>query len=231
MRIENVVVSGWKNAVIGMRYPKNSEHLYDSKGTGLKFKLGKKDASLLFRLTKAGRDHRKVLRMIHVQASVDMPISWWIQYDTYKVATVANSRSRMHKMGVRELVKEDFHVDNWDESFDYVLDVLNKNIRIYQDNLKKDPKKAKEAWKKVIDLLPMAYQQERMIDLNYETLIAICEARYTEKLSGEWLFFIDNFLKTCPYLEYLWEVSTKKIGFIDVKNIINTNISELRFKK
>ncbi len=196
LKVEIIDVSGIFGAMIGMRYPKNSE----KEGDSLSFSdIGIKDRELLLRLTKAGRDHRKTLRMIHVQASVLMPISWWIQYDTYKVATVANSRSRMHKMGSRLLTEEDFYVEHWTKAMSYVLEELNKDIIIWQQV------KDKAAWRRVIDLLPMSYMQERMIDLNYETLLSILESRYNEKLRGEWRFFCDSFLASCVFLRELWE--------------------------
>jgi len=195
MKVKILGVYGFKNAMIGMRYPKNSEHLSDSMETD----IGKEDLKLLLKLNRAGRDHRKALRMIHVQASVFMPISWWIQYDTYKVATVANSRSRMHKMGSRLLTEEDFHVGHWTKTMSHVLEELNKDIIIWQR------RSDKAAWRRVIDLLPMSYMQERMVDLNYETLLSILESRYNEKLRGEWRLFCDSFLGSCPCLKELWE--------------------------
>jgi len=137
--------------------------------------------------------------MIHVQASINMPMSWLIQYDTYKVATVANSRSRMHKMGSRLLTEEDFHVEHWTEAMSRVLEELNRDIVIWQQT------RDMAAWRRVIDLLPMSYMQERMVDLNYETLLGILESRYDERLRGEWRFFCDAFLGFCPYLRELWE--------------------------
>lgn len=195
MKTKVLGVYGFKNAMIGMRYPKNSESLNDSTETC----IGEKDLELLLKLTKAGRDHRKVLRMIHVQASISMPISWWIQYDTYKVATVANSRSRMHKMGSRLLTEEDFYVKDWTKTMASVLEELNRDITIWQQT------GDVAAWRRVIDLLPMSYMQERMIDLNYETLLGILESRYNEKLRGEWRLFCNAFLEACPHLRELWE--------------------------
>ena len=180
-----------------MRYPKNSEALSDSTDT----KIGIKDLSLLLRLTKAGRDHRKVLRMLHIQASVDMPISWWIQYDTYKVATVANSRSRMHKMGTRRLTKEDFYVSTWTKMLDNVLFEINVLICNYQKT------KNMSIWHNIIDLIPMSYQQERMIDINYETALTMLQSRYNEKLTVEWRYFLDCLLINCNYLQVIWDTT------------------------
>jgi len=207
MKISNIEVFGFRNAILGMRYPKNSEHLSDSIIENNNFKIGEKDLKLLLQLSKAGKDHRKVLRMIHVQASVNMPISWWIQYDTYKVGTTANSRSRMHKMGSTFLTIDDFYFEDNLESrlyFENLIVLINKQIKIYQDNFGSE--KAKKAWRFIIDILPMSYQQERMIDLNYEILLNIIKARYNEKLSLEWKYFCDSFLNNCPYLNLIYEV-------------------------
>ncbi len=197
MQINNIEVFGFKNAMLGMRYPKNSEHLSDSSEKD----IGPKDLELLLKLTQAGKDHRKALRMIHVQAAVDMPISWWIQYDTYKIGTTANSRSRMHKMGTQLLTKDDFYIETWDTYNEEMLEHCNKLIKKWQET------KDHIIWKKIIDCLPMSYQQERMIDLNYEVLVAILNSRYNEKLRGEWRFFCDTFLNECLYLKEIWEVS------------------------
>ena len=196
MNIKYIKTFGFKLAMTGMRYPKNSEKLSDSTDVS----IGKNDLELLLKLTKAGKDHRKALRMIHVQASIDMPISWWIQYDTYKVGTTANSRSRMHKMGSRLLTKDDFYVSEWTHSMGYVLDTINGLINDYQKT------KSQATWKNIIDLLPMSYQQERIVDINYEVLIAIFNSRYIEKLQTEWRYFCDSFLKYCPKLKKLWDM-------------------------
>lgn len=201
MKIDKLQVFGWENAILGMRFPKNSENYSDSIFNS-PFILGDKDKKLLLALCKAGKDHRKVLRMIHIQASILMPISWWVQYDTYKIGTTANSRSRMHKMGDNLLTLDDFYFENTEDSLEYftnLIEIINKNIIIYQNN--KNSAIAKKAWRFIIDILPMSFQQERMVDLNYEVLLTIIQARYTEKLNKEWQFFCDYFLEYCPYLK------------------------------
>ena len=212
MEITRIKTFGWENALIGMRFPKNSEAKYDSKITwcpesGEVPTLGPQDQDLLFRLTKAGRDHRKVLRMIHVQMAVKMPISWWIHYDTYKVATVANSRSRMHKFGTAEIDETDIYSEFPNPAIKPLLAEINRLIMEHQNAKKREDKEAAyELWRRALELLPMSYCQERMIDLNYETLISIYHSRNTEKL-GEWKFFIDTVLEQCPYLSHLCEAS------------------------
>jgi len=197
MRITRIETLGFRNAMLGMRFPKNSDGKSDSSAAG----IGPADLSLLLRLTKAGRDHRKALRMIHVQAAVEMPMSWWIQYDTYKVATVANSRSRMHKMGSRLLTEKDFFVAEWNRRMINTLFYLNGLIKVWQSG------RDRVVWQQILDALPMSYQQERMLDLNYETLVAILSSRYSEKLFIEWRFFCDAFLGSCPHLREIWEAS------------------------
>lgn len=226
MKITKIRTFGWEGAIEGMRYPKNSEAQSDSgyfinncpdpkfntpqyHNLG-EFKVGPKDLDLILRLTKAGKDHRKVLRMIHVQASVDMPMTWWAQYDTYKVGTVANSRSRMHKFGSKYLSIEDFTISKETESFiQPIINTINELINKYTNE--SDPIIKKIYWKTALDLLPQSYNQERMIDLNYEVLISILGSRYrVEKLSTEWNYFGDCFLEACPYLNEIFEAVKKQ---------------------
>ena len=223
LKIRSIETFGWKNALYGMRLPKNSEHMLDSVIGFNEVILGANDFSLLLRLSKAGVAHRKVLRMIHVQASVTMPISWWIQYDTYKVATTANSRSRMHKFGERPLTKEDFFLesltfDNSRESFEKTLRLINSYIELYKYEKENYLKQA--YWSNALNLLPQTYLQERMIDLNYETLLAILELRYNEKLLTEWRFFCDSFLYECPYLFTIWQYTIGKDTNLDVNKLL-----------
>ena len=210
MEIKNITTFGWKNAIIGMRLPKNSETQSDSEFSAYEntISLGKKDLSLLLKLSKAGVTHRKFLRMVHVQALIKMPISWWIQYDTYKVGTVANSRSRMHKFGLGLLSINDFYIDeklfeSTKEHLQNTIDVINSLIKSFQNESDKTIKET--FWKNALELLPMNYEQERMIDLNYEVLLSILCLRYNEKLTKEWRFFCDNFLHFCPYLFSIWK--------------------------
>lgn len=216
LSVKHLQVFGWENAIRGMRFPKNSEKLMDSivSNNINMVSLGEKDKSLLLRLTKAGRDHRKVLRMIHVQVALAMPISWWIQMDTYKVATVANSRSRMHKFGTAEITRDDFYTLEQEKSsanidiLDQTIKLINNKIFLYKiAKEENDTANAKLYWREALDLLPMTYIQERMWDANYETLISMYHSRYNEKLKGEWRFFLDVMLSGCPYLEEICEAS------------------------
>lgn len=206
MEISYVKTFGWENALRGMRFPKNSDSKYSSRivwtrERGEEPMFGDEDLSLLLRLTKAGRDHRKALRMIHVQAALKMPISWWIQMDTYKVATVANSRSRMHKFGSEPLTRDDFYVKAWTPEMDGILSAINSSIDKYKGLA--DPQERSMMWREALDMLPMSYLQERMWDGNYETLVGMYHVRWSDKLSTEWRFFLETMVDECPALGML----------------------------
>jgi hypothetical protein len=199
MNIEKVYVSVIKNAMFGMRLPHDSEKLSDSAEN----KIGEEDLKLLKKLIKAGAEHRKALRMIHIQALVTMPMNWWIQFDTYKVATVANSRSRMHRLGKRLLTKDDFYITTWTEEMNIIFEGINKRINIFMKSQESSEKT--KIWFEILDILPMSYQQERMIDFNYETLLIILKTRYNEKLKNEWRFFCNTFINNCPNITEILE--------------------------
>jgi hypothetical protein len=227
MRVSRINVFGWENAIIGMRFPKNSEDKSDTDFTKQLIVLGQNDLNLMIRLAKAGRDERKYLRMIHVQCAINMPMTWWKQMDTYKVATVANSRSTMHKITERLLTKEDFYSNVWDSHFDNILNYINELIEDYKyyeniiqnNNTISDrgwhklvaEKNKKNAWHKIIDILPMCYLQERMWDGNYETLLSMIKARWNEKLNIEWKFFLEAMLDSCPYLNVIYQNAYERI--------------------
>jgi len=211
MSIKQILITGWDNAVIGMRLPMNSEAQSDSyRDFDGEFHLGPKDKDLIIRLAKAGTDHSKVLRMIHVSALVKMPWTWWKHYDTYKVATTAISRSTMHKaVGGKPLTENDF--------FYFQPNLADKNLILKINSLQELLTKTDEVdmkksiWEQIIDLLPSAYCQERMIDLNYQTLLLILGSRYgVEKLDIPWTFFCEAFLEECPHLKDLYEAVKSK---------------------
>lgn len=199
MKISNIKTFGWEHAILGMRYPKDSEKKSDSAFEQLS--LGENDLRLTCQLIHAGNEHRKFLRMLHIQSSVLMPISWWIQFDTYKVGTVASSRSRMHKFGTRLLTLDDFFEEDIIDKylFNEILNHINNYLIKYEKS--KNEVEKKRLWKSALDLLPMSYQQERMLDFNYEVMLTIIKTRKTDKLTKEWGFFIEQYLKNCPYLE------------------------------
>jgi hypothetical protein len=213
MKIERVQVTNWENAIIGMRLPMNSEDQSDSivnkQGD---FELGPKDKDLMIRLAKAGTDHSKVLRMIHVSALVKMPMTWWAHYDTYKVGTVAISRSRMHKLTSRILDHDDFFVEEWNETHELILNKINEHILLAQKHKENnDTINANIEWRRALDLLPMTYCQQRVIDLNYQVLLSILGSRYkVERLSLEWNFFCEAFLDILPWLNQIYDATKHK---------------------
>lgn len=200
--IHDVMTMGIRGAIKGMRYPKNSEIMSDSIFIKQELvTLGEMDKALILRLCKAGEADRKMLRMIHFQASVKMPMSWWIQYATYKVATTENSRSRMHKFGTDELTLNDFYEPVKTTTLPFVLEQINKKIKEYKNAAPKDKKRK---WRQALDSLPMTYLQERMIDVSYEALLKMLLTRATDKLDMEWGFFLSVVKEQCPLLREIY---------------------------
>lgn len=200
LKTERISVMNFENAMRGARNPMNSwarsDSYYDENGSYI---FGENDLSLAKRLARAGSDHRKYLRQVFVSVDVTAPMYWWKEYDTYKIATVANSTSTMHKIHSKEFSREDFSIDKLDEDslafFDTVIAKL-ESLRI-----KYIETKNKQYWYDLIQLLPSSYNQMRTCTLNYETLINIYYARKGHKLD-EWHVFCD-FIKELPYAKDL----------------------------
>lgn len=224
LKIENVDVMGWEAAIRGMRNPMNSWEQSDSGWTtnGIgendiciesdfegwhELKIGPNDRDLMKRLCNAGTDHRKFMRMITVYLDITAPLYWWKEFDTYKVGTVANSCSTMHKIHDKEFTREDFsHEHLFDfmtgdvellpiEILDYTINCLNLCRERY---LKTNDK---EYWWQMIQLLPSSYNQRRTVMLNYEVLANIYKSRRNHKLD-EWHTLCD-WIKTLPYSELI----------------------------
>lgn len=184
MKIENTDVSGWEAAIRGMRNPMNSWSLsdscHDAEGA---FQAGEEDLALMQRLAKAGADHGKFLRMITVTADITAPLYWWKEYDTYKVGTVANSCSTMHKIHAKEFAMEDFSAEHLTpdakSALKLVIDQLNFARIAYLET------RDKAYWGDMIQLLPSSYNQRRTVLLNYEVLRRMHQARRNHKLD-EW---------------------------------------------
>lgn len=200
LKIENVSTSGWKAAIRGMRNPKNSWAQIDSavvNGNG--FVVGNNDYDLMYRLASAGTDHGKFMRMIHVQCDVTAPLYWWKEADQYKVGTVTDSCSTMHKIHAKEFTLDDFSREHLnDESTEYLtklVDLLNS----YRELFLKD--KNKSWWWQMIQLLPSSYNQLRTWDLNYAVLQNIYHARRNHKLD-EWHTFCD-WIESLPYSDLI----------------------------
>ena len=215
---------GWKAAIHGMRNPMNSwdrsdswlsNYTYDGKGG---FVLGNDDLNLAKKLCKAGSDHSKFRRMIHVNVDIKAPLYWWKEFDTYKIGTVANSCSTMHKIGEKEFTKDDFSIEHlgvhytdidddtgeertvfqnlWiDKTFQEVLDGLNIARNFYLKT--EDPDLKKKYWWQMIQLLPTSYNQKRTIDINYQVLSNMYQARKDHKLD-EWRDFC-HWITSLPY--------------------------------
>ncbi len=194
IKIENADTYGWEAAIRGMRNPMNSwdksdsYHGSDEARKQIGYIIGPNDMALMLKLCHAGTDHRKFMRMIHVSADVTAPLYWWKEYDTYKVGTVANSCSTMHKLGSKKFELDDFSHDYMDpigeRILKYWIDDLNDLRDLYIST------NEKKIWYSMIQLLPSSYNQRRTIDLNYEVLTNIYHARLHHKLD-EWHRFCD----------------------------------------
>lgn len=194
LKIENPSVEGWIPALRGMRNPMNSWDKADTQHYEYQhFELGSNDRSLMERLVKAGTDHRKFMRMIVVYMDVTAPLYWWKEYDTYKVGTVANSCSTMHRIHAKEFTLDDFsHEHLWDTAkmqLETTIGVLNIFRNAFNHpNASKEYKK--DCWWQMIQLLPSSYNQRRTLMLNYEVLANIYRSRRNHKLD-EWHTFCD----------------------------------------
>lgn len=207
IKIENVEVVGFAAAIQGMRNPMNSWSKSDScfcpnepccEGN-CSMMIGPNDLDLMKRLRNAGTDHRKFMRMIAVYIDVTAPLYWWKEFDTYKVGTVANSCSTMHKIHEKEFTLEDFsceHLTPWNETVLANLIVeLNANRDRYLQT------KEKEDWWQMIQLLPSSYNQKRTVMFNYEVLANMYKSRKDHKLD-EWRNFC-SWINTLPYSELI----------------------------
>ena len=194
--LERTSVMNLENAMRGARNPMNSwarmDSAYDEAGN---YVLGPNDLDLAKRLRKAGSDHRKFIRQIFVSVDITAPMYWWKEYDTYKVATVANSTSTMHKIHSKPFSLEDFSHDHMTPgTLAYMETVVEKLEEI---RLRYLETKSKEDWYDMIQLLPSSYNQMRTCTFNYETLVNIYHARKNHKLQ-EWHTFCD-WIAGLPY--------------------------------
>lgn len=215
IKLENTEVLGWEHAIRGMRNPMNSWEKSDSfefppDENGNPW-IGLNDLKLMKQLRNAGTDHRKFMRMITVYVDITAPLYWWKEFDTYKVGTVANSCSTMHKIHEKEFTLDDFsceHLfdgDDWEVSsktiIRYVIDELNKYRELYISCPNKLAPEKKAYWWQMIQLLPSSYNQKRTVMMNYEVLANIYKSRKDHKLD-EWKDFC-KWIKTLPYNELI----------------------------
>lgn len=235
LKIEHTEVMGFEAAIRGMRNPMNSWEKSDSERkyeswhdmSGGYFNIGPNDYDLMTRLRNAGTDHRKFMRMITVYLDITAPLYWWKEFDTYKIGTVANSCSTMHKIAAKEFDVNDFsheHIedldgDEYNMSYDFLLrtvDILNYYRQKYLETrtkaMKENTKRAslmKTYWWQMIQLLPTSYNQKRTIMLNYEVLANIYKSRKNHKLD-EWHTFCD-WIETLPYSELITGIEKEEI--------------------
>ena len=201
IKIENTEVVGWKHAIRGMRNPMNS---WDKSDSGIidetiePFHVGYNDLDLMKRLVNAGSDHRKFMRMIVVYTDIVAPLYWWKEFDTYKVGTVRNSCSTMHKIQAKEFTLNDFSCDwllNSEEYLIPTISTLNRFRELFIET------KGKVYWWQMIQLLPSSYNQRSTVMLNYEVLANMYHSRKNHKLD-EWKDFC-AWVETLPYSDLI----------------------------
>lgn len=221
IQVDNIDVWGFEHAIRGMRNPLNSWSKSDSEVAfhmvenftqndsmaekyykwndeyGLNVKLGANDLDLMRRLYKAGSEHRKYLRQIFVSMDITAPLYWWKEFDTYKVGTVANSCSTMHKISAKEFILDDFSIEHLNDfnkaQILNIVNVLNANREAYTRT------KDKNDWWQLIQLLPSSYNQKRTITMNYENVVTMIKQRTGHKLD-EWNDFVKE-LQDLPYIK------------------------------
>lgn len=213
IKIENTDVFGWETAIRGMRNPMNSWDKSDNSWVlpinpetddeGYFYRLGDNDFALMMKLAKAGSDHGKFMRMINVTCDIVAPLYWWKEFDTYKVGTVANSCSTMHKIHAKEFTLDDFSHEHLNESSkaileDFVIATLNGNREMYLSA------NDKHFWWQMIQLLPSSYNQRRTVQLNYQVLKNMYQARKNHKLD-EWQDFCTWIKEELPYSKLITE--------------------------
>ena len=214
IKIENIDVYGWDAAIRGARNPMNSWDRMDSCYNNGEFEIGENDYKLLKNLTIAGPEHRKWNRMVTVTMDITAPLYWWKEFDTYKVGTVANSCSTMHKIQAKEFERDDFSHDHLLDGallhLDETIELLNEARDIFNNFDHFAPKlkevygfeiTKKDIWWQMIQLLPTNYNQKRTVHLNYEVLGTMYRQRRHHKLD-EWVEFCDM-IKTLPYSEFI----------------------------
>ena len=201
LKVERVSVMNLETAIRGARTPMNSwdrmDSHYDEKGNYI---LGENDLGLATRLARAGSDHRKFLRQIFVSVDITAPLYWWKEFDTYKVGTVANSTSTMHKIHAKPFSRDDFSCDRMDEGGLAMLDTIISYLESERTRFLSN-KEDRQSWHNMIQILPTSYNQMRTVSLNYENLINIYYARRNHKLA-EWHVLCD-WIMSLPYAKDL----------------------------
>lgn len=207
IKVTNIDIWGFEHAIRGMRNPMNSwgksDSSFDIKNNELADDfIGNNDLALMRKLYKAGTEHRKYLRQIFISMDITAPLYWWKEFDTYKIGTVANSCSTMHKIASKPIESSDFSFE------DYYLEDVDLYTRDYFMNVVEDCEKLRAAyvethdkryWRTLIQLLPESYNQKRTVTMNYENVVAIIKQRSGHKLD-EWNIFVKE-LQNLPYVK------------------------------
>lgn len=214
LKVENIEVYGWASAIRGARNPMNSWEKLDSKFFGgINVIIGPNDYKMLKGLCIAGTDHRKFMRMINVTMDITAPLYWWKEFDTYKVSTVANSCSTMHKIQAKEFALDDFSCEHLTKDSIEILQNTINTINKYRDKYNNYTDKdmyidndsqivdKKVIWWQMIQLLPSSYNQKRTVQVNYEVLNTMYHARKNHKLD-EWHALCDA-IERLPYSEFI----------------------------
>ena len=209
IKFENTEVFNFDGAIRGMRNPLNSWDKSDSFDNFGHYIIGNNDLELMKKLIKAGSDHRKFMRQIIVSVDITAPLYWWKEFDTYKVGTVANSCSTMHKIASKPIELSDFSIDDFYIDDDFTeISLEDMFINVVKDceslRLKYIDTKAKKYWRGLIQLLPESYNQKRTITLSYENIYNMRKARKNHKLS-EWSIGFIDWTCTLPYAKELLE--------------------------
>ena len=224
IKLEKYEVVGWEHAIRGMRNPMNSwdksDSAYCTERTDCRncpmndhngrclasdinhaYIVGPKDYSLMMKLRNAGNDHRKYMRMLVVYVDITAPLYWWKEFDTYKVGTVANSCSTMHKIHAKEFTEEDFSTEHLTETSMEKVKGLVCHLNQMRNVFISEKIQNKKYWWQLIQLLPTSYNQKRTVMLNYEVLANIYKSRKNHKLD-EWRTLCD-WIKELPYSEII----------------------------
>lgn len=215
IKFENTEVMNWEGAIRGMRNPLNSWDKSDSKygtvvmGDYVRYPIpciGKNDLELMQKLIKAGSDHRKFMRQILVSVDITAPLYWWKEFDTYKVGTVANSCSTMHKIASKPIELEDFSIDNFNFDDYNSIELKDMFVNVIEDceelRCKYNETQDSKYWRGLIQLLPSSYNQKRTVTLNYEVLRNIYKSRKFHKLN-EWSIDFIKWMHSLPYAKKL----------------------------
>lgn len=211
IKVENIETFGWEAALRGMRNPKSSHDRADSRNTESNgYYIGENDMKLASTLAKAGTEHRKFLRMIHIQMDITAPMFWWAELDTYKVGTTRNSCSKMHTIHIKPFELDDFAHEGCKEipiAHDALVEII-----LVCDQLRNlfNETHDRKYWRALIELLPESYMMKATWDGSFETMLNIMHQRDGHKLKEEWEPFRQACFDNIPYLKEFYNIVYKK---------------------